>query len=202
MKKKNWFIMLAFVLMGTSFVACGDDDDDDDDDDNNTNPVAVNMAMELGGMTYDLDKGAIILYGGDATDGYQNDITLLSPSITLDVTGQVLDTVYGIGNTFYLECMTEDAMGMTDGTYTYDTLTMPKMTFMGGYHSLVYDYGNDLGGTFVDIISGTLTVAHEGTMLVLGFTGKDDIGQDVKMGYKGDLNVIDFSKKGSRTFKK
>lgn len=174
MKTFKSILVLAFVIVAS--ISCDSDDDNDTiGSDNGTGSLSYD------GNEYALDKGSLINYGGSG-NSFNFDITLGSPSLTLDQFGDF----DGTGEVVYFELWTDQQSGLKSGTYNFDASSRSDFTFT------IADVGigcNQNGTcTFEDAArTGSVTINKNGDSYDLIFNFTTNTGELITGNYNGSL---------------
>ena len=182
MKKIRILLMLLLVAV---VLAPGCKDDDDDKTPSNQ--------MTIAGNNFELSQAFIMSYGQLSGEGYNFDLTMFSPGLTMyEVNGEI-DSVTGIGHALFFEIFSASENMLSSGDYSYDAdETEAPGTF--DFASAFTDYDPQTEeGTEYEIISGKLTVVNSSDAYTFTFEGVTDNGKAITSYYKGVPKIYDFS---------
>lgn len=179
--------------MGLLFIptnSCKDDDNKDKDEE------TVNY-FKVGGEYSELSKGALINFGtDDYYEGYNFDLYLVTSGIS-DNGG---DEPTGSGVMIYFELFTSSSTALASGVYNYDEESdiYPVGTF--DYADYCLDWSDEKeDNTYIEFVSGKVTVSKTGDEYILNISGKDEFGNTITGYYKGLLTIYNDSKKSSKS---
>lgn len=157
-----------------------------------------NNHMLYNGVEYQLDKGVLQSYGKwDGSDGYGQDLVLLSPGFVIHENGGELDSVSGIGHGIVFDFYSNSIAKLDVGKYTWDE-NEDGNPFTLVYADAVINWSVETGeGTEIDAIAGEVTVvSNDGEYELIFFLTMED-GSLLSGYYKGSVTQYDESKKSS-----
>ena len=105
---KNLKLILLAIVVSLAGVSCSSDDDNNDDNGSSSN------SMNLDGEEFDISAAVLIEYGENEDGSYDWDVVLLGEGLIVD--NEELD---GSGATLFLDLNTNNADGLTPGTYNF-----------------------------------------------------------------------------------
>jgi len=145
-------------------------------------------------QAYNIDKGVLEYYGKIHGTGNNIDMTLLSSSLVIHETNNLIDSIYGTGNGIYFEMFTTGTTVLDAGDYTFDKdSTGNAGTF--DYGNVILNYNTETNqGINQDITSGTVSVLRADTNYVITFNCTLKNGSGITGYYKGPLKYYDNTK--------
>ena len=169
---KNFKVVVVALVMSIAAISCSSDDD------NNNNNTSNNV-MSIAGEEFDISAAVLIEYGENEDGSYDWDVVLLGEGLI--VNNEELD---GSGATLYLDLNTNNADGLTPGTYTfspnYEREEFTWVAIEGCQNSDGFDcqsgYSQGQDGTVVITGSGSnttieVTVTTNGGTISANYTG-------------------------------
>jgi len=170
---KNLKLILLAIVVSLAGVSCSSDDDNNDDNGSSSN------SMNLDGEEFDISAAVLIEYGENEDGSYDWDVVLLGEGLIVD--NEELD---GSGATLFLDLNTNNADGLTPGTYNfspnYEREEFTWVAIEGCQNSDGFDcqsgYSQGQDGTVVITGSGSnttieVTVTTNGGNISANYTG-------------------------------
>ena len=171
---KNFKVVAVALVMSIAAISCSSDDDN-----NNNNNNTSNNVMSIAGEEFDISAAVLIEYGENEDGSYDWDVVLLGEGLI--VNNEELD---GSGATLYLDLNTNNADGLTPGTYNfspnYEREEFTWVAIEGCQNSDGFDcqsgYSQGQDGTVVITGSGSnttieVTVTTNGGTISANYTG-------------------------------
>ena len=147
-----------------------------------------NNSFLYDGKEFELSKGLMIDYGQVGPDlGYNLDLFLISPGITIHEVAGKLDETTGKGHFMYFEIFSSVKDILAEGDYVFDTTgTFKGNTF--DYSAAVFnvDYDAKISNP-IEITSGKISVKKAGSDFVLLFDFEMVGGKKLTGYYKGPI---------------
>ena len=170
---KNFKVVAVALVMSIAAISCSSDDD------NNNNNNTSNNVMSIAGEEFDISAAVLIEYGENEDGSYDWDVVLLGEGLI--VNNEELD---GSGATLFLDLNTNNADGLTPGTYNfspnYEREEFTWVAIEGCQNSDGFDcqsgYSQGQDGTVVITGSGSnttieVTVTTNGGTISANYTG-------------------------------
>ena len=174
---KNLKLILLAIVVSLAGVSCSSSDDDNNNGNGNGGTSA--NSMNLDGEEFDISAAVLIEYGENEDGSYDWDVVLLGEGLIVD--NEELD---GSGATLFLDLNTNNADGLTPGTYNfspnYEREEFTWVAIEGCQNSDGFDcqsgYSQGQDGTVVITGSGSnttieVTVTTNGGNISANYTG-------------------------------
>jgi hypothetical protein len=179
-------VLLVLLLLSTAFSGCKKDEED----------IETSGYFEVNGETYELNSGMLEHFGEDDWyDGYNVDMTLFSPGLT--VNNSIVPFVEGEGDALVFEMISEQKGTLAEGVYEFiefeDEGVIPAESFyFGGYvlGAVAETQGVDVEQFFME---GTVTVKKSGKIYTIDIDCTDFFGNKLTGHIKGPLKYYDYS---------
>jgi hypothetical protein len=144
------------------------------------------------GLSYEIDKGALVGYGkmNDGDVGNSLHLYLMSPDVTIAGKNEVPDSLTGKGHLITFTMFSSQERELVSGTYQFDgyETTNPE-TFGNASTIFNANYTNKTGNEH-KLIAGKVIVKRDGEVYKLDFDGVDDTGKSIIGHYTGTLSYF------------
>ncbi len=184
------YIVLGLLILATVVSGCKKDEED----------KKPSSYFEYDGKTYELKHGFLENWGPTGLSSYNLDLILLSDSFVLHETGDVLDSITGVGEGLYFEMFASKNDELPAGDYNYNASSYQSGTY--DYADFIINYNLETEqGTFFEIAGGKVAVTRNGANYELTFDCTTSNGKSLKGQFKGSLRYFDFDIEMATPFK-
>ncbi|MCE7044135.1 hypothetical protein [Dyadobacter sp. CY312] len=141
------------------------------------------------GVSYELDKGAVIDYGrtDGATQGYSLNLYLMSPEISILGKNGVPDSISGKGHLILFEMYSSTAKELAIGKYEFDATASTKEKSFGPARAIFNANYQTKTGDEYQIVSGYVIVSKRDNRYIIDFDCMDNRGKRMNGYYKGEI---------------
>lgn len=155
-------------------------------------------SLKVDSTEYEISKGILEYYGSNGS-GYNIDLTLYSPGITIHENQGLPDSVSGNGHTLYFEMYSSSSEKLELGDYPENN-TGNAGTFDIANYIVNWDVALNPGIDLIPITTGTVKIIKNGPEYELSFSGTDINNKAITCYYKGNLKfyTIPVDKKSAR----
>ncbi|HEV7381465.1 MAG TPA: hypothetical protein VGN64_16820 [Dyadobacter sp.] len=178
MRFKNLFLFFIPALL--FFTSC------------NNKEVEPRNQILKDGLSYELDKGALVGYGklNEGDVGYTLHLYLMSPEISIVGKNEVPDSLVGKGHLLSFSMFSSMERELAPGTYAFDGFdTTNPETFGNAYTVFNANYTKKTGNEN-KLIAGKVVVARNGDQYKIDFDAVDDTGKKLVGHYTGVVSYF------------
>ena len=174
---KNLKLILLAIVVSLAGVSCSSDDDNNN---GNGNGGTSANSMNLDGEEFDISAAVLIEYGENEDGSYDWDVVLLGEGLIVD--NEELD---GSGATLFLDLNTNNADGLTPGTYNYSpNFEREEFTWVA-IEGCQNSDGFDCQSGYSQGQDGTVVITGSGSNTTIEVIVTDTDGDNISANYTG-----------------
>ena len=171
---KNLKLILLAIVVSLAGVSCSSDDDNNDDNGSSSN------SMNIEGVESDISAAVLIEYGENEDGSYDWDVVLLGEGLIVD--NEELD---GSGATLFLDLNTNNADGLTPGTYNFSPNYEREEFTWVAIEGCQNSDGLDCQSGYSQGQDGTVVITGSGSNTTIEVIVTDTDGDNISANYTG-----------------